>query len=425
AQTLLDVGADPDGVNRNTAFPLGLACSNGNPSMVRRLLRAGADPRAAPGGEPPLLTCARSGSSEAVGRLLEAGAPIDAVDGWRGQTALMWAAAEDHADVVELLLARGADVAAATERGFDALGFAVRQGAHETVRILIAAGADVNRAAPDGRSLLQVAIRNHHFSIGRTLLASGADPDAADKQGRTALHDLVAAREPTRLHRAPGDRDPLPSLELMRDVLAAGADPNPRTAEAPRLSDKLVPSSIRPIIDNAINTGGATPLLLAAKAADVAAMEVLLEGGADPQLRTHGGTSALMFATGLVFVEGSRNFRPEQDYLAAVRLALAAGVDPNVANEHGQTALHGAVYRASNEIIEELVAAGARTDLEDELGRTPLELAEQGFNQISSIIRRDEAAELLRRLTPESERDDADAAPALGFRRPVEMEVRE
>jgi ankyrin repeat protein len=84
-----------------------------------------------------------------------------------------------------------------------------------------------------------------------------------------------------------------------------------------------------------------------------------------------------------------------------VRLALESGVDVNAVNEHGQTALHGAVYRAANTIIEALIEAGARTDLADERGRTPLALAEQGFNQVASVIRRERAAELLRRLDSE------------------------
>ena len=111
-----------------------------------------------------------------------------------------------------------------------------------------------------GQSLLQMAITNDHFSIARTLLESGAEPNATDKRGRTALHDLIAARQPSRLHRAPSAEDPLPSLDLMRELLQAGADPDLRTKEAPRLSDELVPSSIRPIIDNAINTRWRDPL---------------------------------------------------------------------------------------------------------------------------------------------------------------------
>jgi ankyrin repeat protein len=104
-----------------------------------------------------------------------------------------------------------------------------------------------------------------------------------------------------------------------------------------------------------------------------------------------------MLAAGVGYVEGSRRYRPERDALEAVKLAVSAGVDPDAANANGQTALHGAVYRAANTIIRYLVGAGARTDVLDELDRTPLKLAE-GFNQVASLIRRDGAAALLREL---------------------------
>jgi ankyrin repeat protein len=397
---LVAAGAAVDAVNRNGTTALSLACTNANAGMVARLLEAGADPDRAPNGEPPILTCARTGNPAAVAALLDGGADVDARETWRCQTALMWAAAEDHLEVVKLLIARGADVRATTEEGgFTALTFASRQGALESARSLVAAGADVNALAETtGESLLQVAIKNRHYSIASLLLEHGARARAADKGGRTALHALVTARAPVSRERAPGMEDSSDGLDLMRALLEAGANPDAMTAGLPKLSDALVPSAIRPIIDNAVNTGGATPFLLAAQAADVEAMRVLVAGGADPRATTYGGTTALMLAAGLVFVEGSQRFRPESEALDAVRLALALGVDVDAINEHGQTALHGAVYRAANTIIEELARAGARTDLADERGRTPLALAEQGFNQVASVIRRERAAELLRQL---------------------------
>ena len=92
---------------------------------------------------------------------------------------------------------------------------------------------------------------------------------------------------------------------------------------------------------------------------------------------------------------------------------FADHVDIDSANAHGQTELHGAVYRAADSVIRHLVAAGARTDLADELDRTPLDLAEQGFNQIASVIRRDRSAALLRELGAVSSRPatSADASP--------------
>jgi ankyrin repeat protein len=164
-------------------------------------------------------------------------------------------------------------------------------------------------------------------------------------------------------------------------------------------TDKGIFSANRPFMDNGVNMGGATPYLLAAQAADVEAMRLLHALGSDPRAVTSAGNTAVMLAAGVGYVEGSRRYRPERDALEAVKLAVAAGVDVNATNANGQTALHGAVYRAANTIIGQLVHAGARTDVSDELDRTPLKLAEQGFNQVASLIRRDSAAALLRELS--------------------------
>ena len=426
AALLLAAGADPNAANRNGATPLGMACVSagsgrgGRPDLVARLLRAGADPTLAPVGEPPLLTCARTGDAGAVRALLAHGAEVDAADTWRGQTALMWAAAENHTVVLGELLEAGAAVDSASTGGFTALLFAVRQDARESVRLLLSAGADPGVAAPNGQTALRVAIANRHYTVAGLLLAAGADPTVRDRRGNTALHELVTSRSPARhlgnQFVAFNREDPtqLASLELMDRLLEAGADPDARTEPVPirheRWTDEGIFSAGRPFMDNRVNLGGATPYLLAAQAADVAAMRRLAERGADPRLATYANNTAVMLAAGVGHVEGSRRFRPESEALAAVRLALDAGVDVNAGNANGQTALHGAVYRAADTIIRHLVDAGARMDFADELDRTALDLAEQGFNQVASLIRRDRSAALLRSLGAKSSRSDAAAS---------------
>ena len=416
---LLDAGANPDAVNRNGATPLGLACAGAGAGLVTVLLDAGADPGLAPTGEAPLLTCARTGAVPAVRALLSRGADIDAADTWRSQTPLMWAAAENQVPVMNVLLEAGAAVDAASTGGFTALMFAVRQDAGDAARLLIAAGADIDARAPNGQSLLRLAITNRHYPLATLLLARGADPIARDAQGNTALHDLVAARALQRRPQVPAAVSEgaalhaSESLDLMRLLLEAGADPNARTEPQPRLTDARAQAGSRPAIDNLLNMGGATPYAAAARLADHEAMRLLAEHGADPRLATYANNTALTLAAGVVFTEGLRLQRPEPDILEAVELALAHGLDIDGANAHGQTALHGAVYRAADSVIRHLIAAGARTDLADELDRTPLDLAEQGFNQAASVIRRDRSAALLRELGAVSSRPAApgDASP--------------
>ncbi len=431
AGLLLDAAADPDVVNRNGSTPLALACANASTAVVARLLDAGANPHLAPTGEPPILTCARTGSVAAVRALLAHGADIDAVDAWRGQTPLMWAAAENHVPVMRLLLEAGAAVDAPSTGEFTALMFAVRQDARDALRLLIEAGAEVNVRMPDraaqaaGRppatgSLLGMAVTIGHYTAAAVLLDAGADPNESDGQGNGILHALVRARAPQRrvanqfVDATGRDRSQLDGLELMRMLLERGADPDARTEPVPivheRWTDKEIFSAGRPLMDNRVNLGGATPYLLAAQAADAEAMRVLAAHGADQRLATYANNTAVLLAAGVGHVEGSRRFRSERDALDAVRMALDAGVDVNASNANGQTALHGAVYRAANSIIRRLVEAGARTDFQDELERTALDLAEQGFNQVASVIRRDKAAALLRELGAEPSPVDEDQA---------------
>ena len=150
AELLLDAGADPDAVNRNGSTPLALACASASTAVVARLLDAGADPHLAPTGEPPILTCARTGRVAAVRALHARGADIDALDAWRGQTSLMWAAAENHVPIMHMLLEAGAAVDASSTGGFTALMFAVRQDARDALQLLLEAGAKVNVRMPDG-----------------------------------------------------------------------------------------------------------------------------------------------------------------------------------------------------------------------------------------------------------------------------------
>ena len=75
-----------------------------------------------------------------------------------------------------------------------------------------------------------------------------------------------------------------------------------------------------------------------------------------------------------------------------------------LANIHGQTPLHGAVYRGLEPAISLLVDHDAPLDSADGVGRTPIKLAEEGFFQLASRLRRDGAAALLAELgndTPE------------------------
>lgn len=98
---LLQAGASAKATSRYGVAPLSIAALNGHAGMLTSLITAGADPNSAlPEGETVLMTAARTGNVDAVRVLLAHGARVDARDGLRGQTALMWAAAQNNAGVV-------------------------------------------------------------------------------------------------------------------------------------------------------------------------------------------------------------------------------------------------------------------------------------------------------------------------------------
>jgi ankyrin repeat protein len=345
--------------------------------MVDALLKAGADANAAlTTGETALMTAARTGSVKVVSSLLDAGADINAVEHRSGQTALMWAVAENHPEVARELIEHGADVHARSRGGFTPLLFAAQQGNLDSARILLAAGANVNEATPEDGNALVVASASGHEVLSIFLLDQGADPNSVDSYGITALH--YAVRRGIALLGG-GRFDSVLAylfrpdmLDLVKVLLAHGANPNARIAKAPP-----VPHS-RPIVTSPV---GATPFLLAAAAYDANTMRVLAASGANPRLATEENTTPLIMAAGLG--EGlnlhlpARTAEDDRRALEAVKLAVELGADVNAANDTGLTALHAAAFVGSDAIVQFLANKGAKLDAEDKYGQTPLSIAEK------------------------------------------------
>jgi uncharacterized protein len=394
-QALLAAGARARVANRHGITPLHLAATNGNATIVQRLIAAGADVNGVtPGGETALMMAARTGDPETIKALLTHGAMVEAKEGWRGQTALMWAATENNAAAIRLLVEAGADVKTKSTGGsFSAFLFAVRGGHIDAARALLDSGANVNERLSDGMSALVLALYNAHFELAAFLLDRGADPNAAE-QGWTALHQVAWSRRPNRGFNMPGavPTGRIDSLELVRKLVAKGANVNARMTKEPRDGNR-----------NMLNRIGATPFVMAAKSADVPLMRVLLESGADPKIKTNDGTSALMAAAGVGVYGPGESPGTHEEALEAVKLAYeAGGGDVNDVNRDGETALLGAVYRGGAvPVIQFLSDKGAKLDVANKKQWTPL-LAAEGVVYASSGIRRyPEAAALIRKLMRE------------------------
>jgi ankyrin repeat protein len=416
AKRLLKAGADPNGLTERGVRPLSIAIANGNAEMVSLLLQAGADANGTePSGETHLMMAAQVGVLAVVEQLLKRGAQVDARDGHFGQTALMFAARAGHADVVAALLARGANPNVATNvgptppfikpnsvpgfgygvgiirggvpadrgrreptpGGMTPLLYAARHDHVEVAKRLLAAGADVNAKEADGIWPLLMAISNDNMAVAHYLLEHGSNVNGQDWYGRSPLWEAVNVRN-LYVHNATFkngiDRGPV--LELIRALLAAGADVNARTKETPPFRHYLL--EITGSLEW-VDFTGQTPFLTAALAGDVTVMKLLIEHGANPRIDTYRGTSPLMAAAGVNWVLAQTSTEGPDQLLEAVQLCADLGMDVNQANSMGITALHGAANRGSDDIIRFLVARGADLTKQDNEHRSALDWAKGVF----------------------------------------------
>ena len=187
-------------------------------------------------------------------------------------------------------------------------------------------------------------------------------------------------------------------LELAKALLARGADPNAQLKEPParlRLRRKPV-----------LSLSGATPFMLAAAAGDLNSMRTLVEARAKPLVgsvvnekefrkegfgddnQIQGNGTPLMVAVGMGR-ENDLGREGERRALEAAKVLVELGADVNQATDTGWTPLHAAAFLGANQIIQFLVDKGAKLDVQNGCGQTPLSLAEGT-----------DARGLLQRVTP-------------------------
>ena len=443
ARMLIRAGADLGAGTRVGAItPLFLACANGYRAMTELLLEAGADANSvALVGTTALMQAAAAGSVGVVEALLEHGADPHAKEAAREQTALMYAAALDRSAVVRVLARRGADLNATSkvERigevlfdedgnpmpapsrtgltrgvgagtpppngavtgmgGMTALHYAAREGHVDTVRALVESGARINEVSPmDRSSALVIAIANGHYDLGRYLLDHGADPNLATTGGYSPLYATVETRwspvawTPTSSTAADGIlQQESTYLELMKELLERGADPNARIVNT---------LWFNPPHHNAawIETAGSTAFWRAAQATDVDAMKLLVAYGADPKIPSDGNLTPLAVATGVGWAGNFSTNAPDLFMVAIEYLVEEIGIDVNVADATGYTALMGAAWRGDNEMVRYLVDHGARLDVRTELGWSLTDMANGPYLRSSVPVKHPKTVALLREL---------------------------
>jgi ankyrin repeat protein len=375
------------------------------------LLDAGADPNVAnDDGQTPLMLAARTGDVGVARLLVQHGADVNRRERYRDQSAVMWAAAEGHAEMVAFLVSKRADLTVRARAndwatqitseprvqyrptgGLTPLLYAARAGCLGCVSAMVEAGADLDRPDPDGMTPMMMALDNRYPGVARYLLDHGANAQTWDWWGRTPLYVAVTLRGGR--DSRPGPRPP-ESLALINALLDAGANPNAQLAfKEPsrggrdnRFADDLL-------------TTGATPLIRAAQTFDNDVVRALLAHGALVDLPNASGVTPFMAAAGIGTRIGGGVLGPgtPEDVVAlsldTMEILRKAGADVNaritdvtsltariarintLTNRQGQTTVFFAGETGRTEVVKYLLDHGARVNVMDDMGRTPIDVA--------------------------------------------------
>lgn len=155
----------------------------GDTRPLVQLLSRGLDPNTVDEqGNTLLILAAREGHADTVAAILEFRPKLGQRNA-AGDSALMMAVLKGHDDIVALLLDAGAPV---NHDGWTPLMYAAFEGRAAIVERLLAQGADVNALAPNKSNALMLAARNGHIDVVRRLLRTDVDLDQKNDAGFTA-----------------------------------------------------------------------------------------------------------------------------------------------------------------------------------------------------------------------------------------------
>jgi uncharacterized protein len=247
------------------------------------------------------------------------------------------------------------------------LVYAAREDCLECAKLLLNAGANINMVTNYGWTPLLTATQNRHYKLAAYLLDHGANPNIPNKGGWTPLYlatdnrNIEAGDYPVRTP----DMDHLDYIKLLIDK---GANVNARVCGPASTPTSCVGDSTETRTNFTMQwlfEEGATPFLRAAQSGDTELMKLLLDHGADPKIYTAHNVTPLAVASGIGWVEGVTYEWSEEESLEAVKMCLKLGIDPNIQDDEGRAALHGAAHKGDPKVIEALVAAGAKMDMHD------------------------------------------------------------
>ena len=297
---------------------------------------------------------------------------------------------QPRVELIRLLLERGANVNQPTTYKTP-LMYAASEGQAETVKLLLDKGAQVNVQTGEGTALMMAVVGGNPATV-KLLLAAGADVKATHRIGDQAL--IMAARREVQETKS---TEAEPGHEIMQMLLEKGANPNARGAwERTALMFANTPAKVDLLVRNradveAKDKYGETALMNAASRGDAAVVSALISHGADVNSTDQKGDTALLRSLD----DQNRGYSKDDRKLidgrveAARRILQTKGVNVDVQNTNGETALMRAVRLENIEMVRSLLPKVAEVNRADVFGDTATTIAYAKANgEIEKLLTR-------------------------------------
>ncbi|XP_070603723.1 E3 ubiquitin-protein ligase MIB1 isoform X3 [Erythrolamprus reginae] len=300
----------------------GSAISNASGERLSQLLKKLFETQESGDLNEELVKAAANGDVAKVEDLLKR-PDVDVNGQCAGHTAMQAASQNGHVDILKLLLKQNVDVEAEDKDGDRAVHHAAFGDEGAVIEVLHRGSADLNARNKRRQTPLHIAVNKGHLQVVKTLLDFGCHPSLQDSEGDTPLHDAISKK-----------RD-----DILAVLLEAAADVT------------------------ITNNNGFNALHHAALRGNPSAMRVLLSKLPRPWIvdeKKDDGYTALHLAALNNHVE------------VAELLVHQGTANLDIQNVNQQTALHLAVERQHTQIVRLLVRAGAKLDIQDKDGDTPL-----------------------------------------------------
>ena len=285
-------------------------------------------------GYTPLEQAASEGYADIVKMLIRKGAKV--TDG-----SLWVAVIAGQADVVKILAKTRGEITADSPGVFEALTLVEEP---PVVKALLEAGLDASAPDKNGRSLLVWPVDYGHTEIVKLLLDAGADANARNQLGEPLVHEALESND----------------VDIVKAFLDAGVSVNSKNKFGESLLENAVDENSTAIVKLLLDAGAdvtkekqaGVPLLFEAISEDnVDIVKLLVKAGVDLSARDDE-----MEWTALHAAAFYSSFSSER----VLRYLLELGLDPNVKGADGQTPLQYAIGWREQEIAEILRKYGAK-----------------------------------------------------------------